>query len=277
MRLKDIGLAKLIPLFLLVTTTAKAALPLKDPFPDFGSVVNGRPPQPRSPFEKSTVLIRSDSGFCSGTLIARDLVVTAGHCVTQTNTNNAVDVSSFVIDFSTYYNGKDFLPRRTSLRARALRLHPNYDHAQIEKESQPFDLAMIRLAAAAPTTHRPADILPGSLRLREGDQVVAAGFGNRNFRDQSPDYRLLTFEYRVSDVSDDHSLVTLSATRFGGIGSGDSGGPAWVRKNGKVFFWGIASSSEEEGMAEAAFENFLAHKQWVENAAWSMGVSLKLP
>lgn len=248
-------------------------------FPSPETVVNGRVPEPRSPITRSTVLLISTGGgsSCSGTVIARDLVVTAGHCVTHGNSNAVVNPASLVVDFSPYYNGRDPLPRASSVRVRAIRLHPRYNHALVDAATYPHDVALVRLAGPIRPGYAPATFLPRTARVSAGDPVVAAGFGDRSFKSTSPDYRLLTFDFRVGSAPANATLVTLSATRHGGIGSGDSGGPAWVRKNGALYFWGVASSAEEEGMAEAAYENLAAYRGWLEQAATSMGSALRLP
>ena len=269
-------------LFGFVAATAGAAqgtslAPWLIPSPD--AVVNGRAPEPGSAISRSTVLLISAGGgsSCSGTVIGRDLIVTAGHCVTHNNSNALVRPASLLVDFAPYYNGSDSLPRASSVRVQAIRLHPRYNHHQVDPATYPHDVALVRLAGPIRPGYVPANFLPRSVRVSPGDSVVAAGYGDRSFKSTSPDYRLLTFDFRVGSVPAHTTLVTLNATRQGGIGSGDSGGPAWVRKNGALYFWGVASSGEEEGMAEAAYENLAAYRGWLEQAATAMGSSLRLP
>lgn len=250
---------------------------------DFGiaprAVVNGSEPAPATPLARSAALILSlqNGESCSGTLIAPELVVTAGHCVTRNHSNEKVLPSSLIVDFSPYYNGTDPLPRRSSIRVRDFRLHPAYDNKQIEAEMAPHDVALIRLVTPAPAGYEPARFLPRGLSLAVGDSVTVGGFGDQDFKETTPDYRLLTFDFHVKEIPASTTLVILAAARDGGIASGDSGGPAWVNKNGELYFWGAASSSEEEGMAEADYENLTAYREWLEQAAASMGYTLSLP
>lgn len=247
------------------------------PLPE--AIVNGRAPSPDSPFARSTVLLISEDGrgSCSGTLVARDLIVTAGHCVTENDSNRPVNPGTMVADFSPYYDGREELPRASSVRARAIRLHPAYDYKLVDAAKNPHDVALVRLEGPAKAGYAPATFMPASLRISPGDSVVAAGYGDRAFGRTSNDYKLETFEFEVKGELPSSSLVLLNALRTGGLGQGDSGGPAWVRKNGALYFWGVASSGEGEGMAQAAYENLAAYRDWLTQAAASLGVALKLP
>lgn len=267
-------------LFLLASLAAASAFAnslAPDFLPTHDAVVNGREPLPGSPFSRSIVLIISDAGSCTGTILSERLVVTAGHCVTYSGTRRTVSPATVLVHFTRYYDGEESHPRTSTMRARAMRLHPGYNPSLIERETLPRDLALLLLPASPPAGYRPATMLPRSLRLAVGDEVVAAGMGNRAFRGESSDHRLLTFEFRVANLSAESTLATLEASRFGGIASGDSGGPAWVRKNGEIFFWGVASSSEEEGAAEAAYENLERYREWLEKTASDLGAPLRLP
>lgn len=247
--------------------------------PVMEGVVNGYAPKQRSPLHQSTVLVASPDFniYCSGTLIARDLVVTAGHCVTETDTNKPLPADSLIIDFSSYYDGESPLPRASSLSAKDFRLHAAYDHREIEKEGIARDVALIRLSGPLPPGYRPAAFLPRSQSVSVGDSVVAAGFGDRDFSKSSPDFRLLTFDFQVRAASTQVTLVKLAATRRGGIATGDSGGPAWLRVGSALYFWGVASGSDMEEDGEATYENLAHYREWLESSAASMGSYLKLP
>lgn len=229
------------------------------------AIINGREVEQDSLIAKSTVLVISTAGStsCSGTVVANNLVITAGHCVTASNSNQPIPASGLLVDFSRYYNGSDQLPRASSVRVQEIRLHPRYRHDLVNQATNPHDIALIRLAAPVRPGYRPAPLIPRSLRLQAGNSVVVAGYGDRSFTDSSSDNRLLSFDFTVKSSRSDTSLVLLSATRAGGIGNGDSGGPAFVRANGTLYFWGVASSSEEEGWAEAAYENLEHYRDWL--------------
>jgi len=244
------------------------------------AIINGFEVESDSPVAKSTVLVMSydGGGGCTGTVIGRDLVVTAGHCLTEPETDDLASIDSLYVDFSDYYDGEESLPRETSIGAQNVRLHYAYDHTKVNAATNPNDVALIRLKKPIPSGYQPAKFLPKHLRIPLGAKVIAAGFGDRSFTTRSDDYQLLTFDFLVKKTPSSTTLVTLEATRYGGIGDGDSGGPAWVElKNGRQYFWGVASSSQESGWAQSCFENLADHRDWLVRAAASMGSTLRLP
>jgi len=254
------SLPPLFLFFLFAATTAFADESLYE-----NAIINGRRVEQNSLLAQSTVLIISVEGeTCTGTIVGIDLVITAGHCVTRNGSNKLLPITNLVVDFAPYYNGNDQIPRASSVRLREIRLHPEYRHDLVSDAESPHDVALIRLAAPIRPGYKPAQLLPRSIRLMQGNSVVVAGYGDRSFTESSPDNRLLSFDFTVSRAVPDKSIVLLKASRAGGIGNGDSGGPAFVRANGTLYFWGVASSSEEEGWAEAGYENLEHYREWLE-------------
>lgn len=243
------------------------------------AIINGREVERGSRIARSTVLIFSSGGgsTCTGTVISNELVVTAGHCVTKSGSSQLVAPASLFVDFTSFHNGRAPYHRASFVGVRAVRLHPGYRPDLVDKATAPHDVALLRLESPIRRGYTPALFIPRSLKVSSGASVVTAGFGDRSFTESSRDFRLLSFDFTVASASSATSIVLLKASRAGGIGSGDSGGPAFVRLNGTLYFWGVASSSEEEGWAEAAYENLEQYRRWLETSAASMGSGLRLP
>lgn len=107
---------------------------------------------------------------CSGTLIDDDLILTAGHCVT-----NATDCANTVWVFNYYMESATAL---ATIEATDV-----YECAELLAQQEPtrstdLDYAILRLDRSAAPRHTPADIEKQRVALRVGDPVTIIGFGS---------------------------------------------------------------------------------------------------
>lgn len=182
--------------------------------------------------------------FCGGTLIDRDSVLTAAHCVYgEPASPLRVTVGRTVLDSN---QGQT----RSVSRIFIHRLYdPSssnaYDAAVLKLSSPVSGIAPIKLATAS------QDFLE-----KPGRDATVAGWGNTN--QQSPDYNEPDFyanrmrEAQVPIVSDPTARSAYGSSYFSGLMvaagktgkdtcQGDSGGPMFARADGKFTQIGITS------------------------------------
>ncbi|MGH7784401.1 MAG: S1 family peptidase [Candidatus Binatia bacterium] len=108
-----------------------------------------------------TVLITSTRGaYCSGTIIAHDLVLTAAHCVApRSDYGIAIDSGSRLI------------------RVARIMLHPKYDPHQFETRIPSPDMAILKLSQSLPPRYRAAKLSKETRLPKRGETFVLAGFG----------------------------------------------------------------------------------------------------
>ena len=94
------------------------------------------------------------ASLCTGTLIAQDIVLTAGHCLT-----NAVAEKVFVL-----FQTTKMFSGTMATQAKSFLIKKEYAESQSAKD----DLAMIILAKAAPATMIPAKIIPKDFNIEKG-------------------------------------------------------------------------------------------------------------
>ena len=106
------------------------------------------------------MIVSTRGNLCTGTALARDLVLTAGHCVAPTATYRVL------------------LPdiKPPGLAVRSITVHPRYNPKDYASGRVTADVALIKLEQPLP-----ADIVPASLAptrpVAPGDRFVIAGYG----------------------------------------------------------------------------------------------------
>jgi secreted trypsin-like serine protease len=197
---------------------------------------------PADPITSSTVLLRMSGrrrvDECSASIIAPDLLLTAAHCVLGFRPKD-IEVLSMHRGISAY------------------RIHPAYVMPEPVKAAW-NDIAVLRLSGTLPPGFKPVAHIAGletvdtgvtANDLSSGEPVTIAGFGisdytnaRRRFRSVGTLRKAILPLYHA--VYHDSEMV-LDQSEHGGTCDGDSGGPAFVSRQGQPVLVGVASSSGE--------------------------------
>ncbi|WP_168196684.1 trypsin-like serine protease [Bdellovibrio sp. ZAP7] len=204
---------------------------------------------------------------CSGTLIAKDVVLTAGHCVISKKEN-------LIVIFDTHFPNKvgetDKIDPRNIRTIRAMAFHDDFKNLD-EAGSDYGDIGIIKLTSPAPENYLITPLLKDVSNIRPSDTVTLAGFGyssektivtDRNYpgvdaavsegRGYCNNYKTKCY---VTEVNGDGELrevqvtietlrdkdMVLNESNQKATCSGDSGGPAFVEINGKTLLAGVTS------------------------------------
>jgi secreted trypsin-like serine protease len=116
---------------------------------------------PASGFAARPIVMVVDprGALCTGTVLARDLVLTAAHCVA-----GKLD-----------YQVKTFQTGRT-ISVRAIALHPRFDMASYAASRATADVALLKLAAPLADLVTPVTLAPARC-VAVGETLTVAGFG----------------------------------------------------------------------------------------------------
>jgi len=199
--------------------------------------------------------------LCTGTALARDLVLTAAHCVA-----GKLD-----------YQVKTFQTGQT-ISVRAIALHPRFDLASYAASRATADLALLKLAAPLADLVLPATLAPAR-RVAVGEMLTVAGFGvtaagtDRGLR--IPRMATLTVTGKPGSLQIRLTDLATRNQRIGqipGLGActGDSGAPAFEPASAGVIgvvSWSTAPGDQEGCGGLTGVTPLLLYRDWIVDTA----------
>jgi len=223
---------------------------------------------PNGGAERHIVMIISTRGsLCTGTAIARDLVLTGGHCVAP-----AASYRVLLAD-----------KKPPGLEVKNIVIHPRYSPKDYASGRVTADVALIKLASPLPHEVQPAPLATPT-PVAPGDRFVIAGYGTTAYGTEngigSPRAAALiatgkpgNLQIRLVDPAGGGERAGL-----GGC-TGDSGGPAFVEKNGQFAVIGVISWSTGPRLSEGCggmtgITPLSLYRSWVIDAATKSGSAL---
>jgi hypothetical protein len=194
------------------------------------AMVGGAPSAPK--FAHAVVMLAGQQGFCSGTAIARDLVLTAAHCVLPGT------------DYRLVVPGTAGRPTLTPIAAIAR--HPQFDTQAVQRHRATADVALLKFAR--PVTSAPIPLGPAGLKVSVGDTFLVAGYGLATPGDGRSGGTVRTATLIATGQPGTLQLRLMDPTtknERSGLGAcvGDSGGPVFMNAGGALAVIGVVSWS----------------------------------
>jgi secreted trypsin-like serine protease len=131
----------------------------------FGSpalAMTGNAPSAAAP-RHEVLIVGSHGTSCTGTAIARDLVLTAGHCI-------EADTTYKVVQF-------DAARQPQLLDVREVARHPQFDLRTVFAHRATADVALLKMAQPLPADIIPATLANGAAAPQAGAMLTVAGYG----------------------------------------------------------------------------------------------------
>ena len=201
------------------------------------------------------MVVDSHEDLCTGTALARDLVLTAAHCVA-----GKLD-----------YQVKTFQTGQT-ISVRAIALHPRFDLASYAASRATAALALLKLAVPLNDLILPATLAPAR-RVAIGETLTIAGFGvTAAGTDRGlgiPRMATLagkpgSLQIRLVDLATRNLRIGLGAC------TGDSGAPAFEPATEAVIgvvSWSTAPGDQEGCGGLTGVTPLLLYREWIVDTA----------
>lgn len=217
-------------------------------------IVGGNEVAANDPVATSTVLITDGNFICSGSIIAKDMVVTAAHCVNA----SAADLR---VVFARTLEG---LQKSQVLPITGFRANPAWKGDASSGVDQ-GDIAVIRLNGALPAGYAPAKV--GRKVPKQGDTALLAGFGITDAQTKDGAGTLREVNVTVSSTLGQTEVV-VDQTDGKGACHGDSGGPAFAVSGGKITLWGVTNrgypdNAPDDCVHYAVYTRIAAYASWI--------------
>jgi secreted trypsin-like serine protease len=180
--------------------------------------INGGQPASKEIAAETVMIVSTRGASCTGTVLARDLVLTAAHCVAPKS------------DYAIVLPGTG-TPHIVPLTK--IVLHPRYDPQQFETRRPTPDIAIVKIAEPLPAHYRAAKLSSKAGFPKHGELFTLAGFGFAKDNDprSAGTLRSVTLP-NVGSTGDSMIRVSAGNGSTSGACIGDSGGPAYL--NGEV-------------------------------------------
>jgi secreted trypsin-like serine protease len=271
MKLQSLVTAATLALVLAACNSQKSAMVLYTS--SNNGIVNGVDVQADDETAKSTVglylKVQEETpwgvqeGFatCSGTLIAENIVLTAGHCIPG--------VVAGAVVFATDFTKADQSQIRTIT---GVALHPSFNPKE-KGQGDWSDIALFKFEGSIPAGYKVAPILKDVSKLTKGLPVIFAGFGITSPAgglSQDPDdsgvLRKADTVLTSATYEGNELLFNLTAN---GVSTcqGDSGGPAYAKINGELTVIGVTSRGENARCDGVSISTSVAqHVKFIEDS-----------
>jgi secreted trypsin-like serine protease len=214
------------------------------------------------------MIVGTRGKLCSGTALARDLVLTAGHCVAPAATYRVVPPGTGI--------GAPGLPLKSIV------VNPRYSPNDYASGRVTADVALLKLEAALPPNIYPAPL--ATPNVAAGDRFVIAGYGptvaGSDTGAGTPRAAAMVATGKPGSLQ---IRLVDPATRGerAGLGAcyGDSGGPAFIESGGVYSVIGVISWSTGPAGAEGCggmtgVTPLVSHRGWILETARRLGSPL---
>lgn len=242
------------------------------------AIINGIKLRDTNKLAKSIVRV-DGSSVCTGTLIARDMVITAAHC--------AYGVSTARVIFEKSTEKVDYVGR--------VLVHEDFTFDG--DPSQQSDLALIKLKEPAPKNYEPIPILKDSSKVSDAGVLHIYGYGASKVQASEIDIR----QYPISSIDqliesgliecnedktncvryvfDTNSdllrgvtkrvetlekafITSYEAFKFDTC-FGDSGGPVFVKTEGQYYLYGVLSAGDPRCQGYGLNVDLTKYIEWI--------------
>jgi secreted trypsin-like serine protease len=226
----------------------------------------GEAPQANQTIARHVVMVvGSDGKFCSGVVIAQDIILTAAQCIHP----------------GTAYSIVGFDPPRTLTSVANAVLHPEWDSSSILRHRVSADVGLLKLVASLPPAYRPVALADSQTVVTAGSQATVAGYGQGIVGDPKTAGTLRAARFMVTGMPGSLQIRLVDPNTRGelaGLGAcmGDSGAPVLDTSGGRLAVIGVVSWSTGPALSTGCggltgVTPIFRYRDWIVKTAVEMG------
>lgn len=248
---------------------------------------------------KTTVAVLDvfQGGACTGTLLTKNVILTAAHCVQNgagfLKVAFGLDVATAKKVAAKESKGHDRYTEAMEDLEKILQTIIDTTVPGAERQEKLFaamddyknwgDIALVKISEDAPVGFEPAEVLEDGRYLQNGAMMTLAGYGiTKPYSEQKPEDKdetiLRKVDIKIANAVFSETEVSFDQTEGRGACHGDSGGPAFVKIGEKLKLFGITSRGlndpEDSCRRFSGYTYLPAFKNWVTEtmASWEKPV-----
>jgi secreted trypsin-like serine protease len=230
------------------------------------AMVGGAEEAPAAVARHVVLLVNSRGASCSGVAIARDVVLTAAHCL-------APDAEHKLVEFGA---GPPALKDIASIQR-----HPQFDAQAAARHRVTADMALVKLAAPLPARIVAAPLAAPSKAVTAGDLLLVAGYGVAVPGDGKSGGKVRSAKLMAWSKPGTLQIRLVDPVRQGerpGLGActGDSGAPVFEEADGRLAVLGLVSWTTGPALSAGCggitgVTPLMRYRDWIVQTAKTLG------
>lgn len=183
------------------------------------------------------------ASFCTGTVIAKDLIISAAHCTIYNPQLMFIYFSDTVPkSLGTLFDGKNPLLRQVQGGITS----PRWPELSEATAKDWGDISLLKFAGGLPAGYVEAKLIPEKAVLSNDQAVTLAGFGWTQGSPTVKATELRRVDVSVADAKFANTELMIKTGAGKGACHGDSGGPAYVTVGGTQYLAGLTSRADHD-------------------------------